>query len=210
MQKDKESSDLVEKLQKSSVFNNVSEQTMFLIVRELSIIKAIPPTNVKLCEISKKSLYKNSIKSKPVKNTNYHSEFCQDLLKTCDITLEKLNKIGEQFNLESDGLYIILEGKCVIRNQRDLNIISQIQFPDFFGESEIFGTVGYNFFGEIISAGSTELKCLFIDKEKFKKIPEFEQKKMKENCSRINTNLTKLVFQCCERYGGNPYEIINH
>lgn len=69
-----------------------------------------------------------------------------------------------------------------MRNHDDDFSIKQLNASEFFGESEIFKSVGFEFFGDIFA--DTDVEFMFIPQETFKKIPLFEQLVIKEYAER--------------------------
>ena len=206
MQRTKIAVRAVQSLSKISIFNGVTEQTLYLIVHEISEERTFP-AGTTLCIISRRSAFAETKKAVPssVAEDDSEADAGKKLLSTCENSLGAVKVFGSQLVSESDGFYAILEGKCTIKNTRDGYTVGTLQTGEFFGESEFLFVMGYNYFGDIVT--TTPCKFHFIPREKLRRIPEYDQKRMKENCNLNKANLTKLVFTCAEKYGGNPYEI---
>jgi hypothetical protein len=65
----------------------------------------------------------------------------------------------KKINFE-DGFYLVLEGHCIVRNHDDKYVSKRLSRSDFFGESDMLKTVGFDFFGDIIA--ESQVKCYFI------------------------------------------------
>lgn len=58
--------------------------------------------------------------------------------------------------------------------------------------------VGYSFFGEII-ADTDDVECWFIPEERFVRIPQYEQAKMKEYAEK-RRDVVMLSFEYSKKY----------
>ena len=63
---------------------------------------------------------------------------------------------------------------------------------------------GYTYFGDIF-AESEEVECIFIDKEKFNRIPAFEQLLMKQYCI-SRDDIQMLAYFYSNKYGKDIQE----
>lgn len=61
----------------------------------------------------------------------------------------------------------------MIRNRDDGIVAKKLKQGDYFGESDLLKSIGYQFFGEIVAA-SDDLECWFIPFKEFSRIPLFE------------------------------------
>lgn len=50
---------------------------------------------------------------------------------------------------DSDGIYIVKKGKCVVKNPYDKYTVKMLYPGDLFGENDILKVNGYNAFGDI-------------------------------------------------------------
>ncbi|CDW75604.1 tpr repeat protein [Stylonychia lemnae] len=139
-----------------------------------------------------------------------------NLLKTTvDNVGEYSHLINDIKELETDGVYVIDTGKCLIVNPYDNYQISTIQRGDFFGESHelkvpvkirIFYQTfiqSINYFGDII-ADKKEVTCLFISTKNFLRIPIYELEKIREMCSK---KLQSLQYTASKKYGISMEEL---
>ena len=74
---------------------------------------------------------------------------------------------------EKSGFYLITKGKCKVLNHDDKYYCKSLQGGDYFGESDILKSIGFEFFGDIY-VESDDFECLFIAKDDFMKLPLFE------------------------------------
>ena len=65
--------------------------------------------------------------------------------------------------------------------------------------------IGWDYFGNIITIDECEL--LYISKSNLALIPEYDQKRMRENAIKSKGKLSKYIFKCSEIYEINPYAI---
>ena len=108
---------------------------------------------------------------------------------------------------ESDGIYIIFKGKCIIANPFD-QFIPKILFKyDLFGENDMLRINGYQSFGDIITMNNVE--WLFLSKQSISRIPFYEQFIIKQYLSN-RSDLIKLNYTCSQRYGVHIETVINN
>ena len=89
---------------------------------------------------------------------------------------EKSEEMADEIELEITnqlGLYLIVDGHCIVKNHDDEFESKKLVKGDFFGESDILKCAGYSFFGDIYAL-SEKVECWFIPLEKFNRIPLYE------------------------------------
>ena len=110
---------------------------------------------------------------------------------------EQLKQLIEQKQKpDSDGLYVVERGKCVVVNPYDSQLLQNksslgyqkhdpyaenngvLQRGEFFGEAQALQTLSLNFFGEVY-AQSDDVELLFLSRENLQLLPGFERAKMK-------------------------------
>jgi len=213
MQKNPLAAKLVDRMLECLLFKNISEQTLYLIAHELGKEKIVSKNTMvysmlKGSAFAKKKTFSIDIKASLnkhnlslVKKDNVN----KDLIDICEVSKKVSRKIHERLLIESKGLYIILSGNCEIKNPRNDYIVSTIQTGDFFGGSDFFNEIGYDYFGNITTFQDSSF--LYISKNNLKKIPLYDQQQMRVNARKNKVRLRKIIFQCTEIYGGNPYTI---
>ncbi len=75
-------------------------------------------------------------------------------------------------NSVDEGFYLMLEGICKVTNHEDGYCSKRLKRSEFFGESDILKIIGFDFFGDVVA--ETDVKCYFISRDHFNKIPLFE------------------------------------
>jgi len=101
---------------------------------------------------------------------------------------------------ENNGIYIIREGKCFVKNPTDNYTLITLIAGDVFGENEILRIKGYNYFGDIYTENETHFWQ--IPKKVIERIPEYDLDRMKKNCQENNERIINLLNKCQDRYGG--------
>jgi len=188
------------RIKEFGLFKDITPQTLCLIIYELKKRREVDE-GVRVCRMLNRSIFKTeTVKGNQIKTSNTSLQDIASVYNTSNTFLQKINRKLQE---ECDGLYLILEGKCQVRNVK--HVVDTLQVKDYFGASEFFEEIGYSYFGDII----TREKCTFafISKEDMKRIPEYDKAIIRDNNLKNKSRITKLLFQCTAIYGGNPYEI---
>jgi len=205
-------------LMKLHLFKNITDQSLYLIWYELAKERCASKGD-KVCLMSKSSSFNikrkqfkvdlKDILKKKVNDiptlTQRTNEGIEELVRVYDTSKELSEKINNDLLKETEGLYIIMSGKCEIRNPNNNYLVDTIQPNDFFGECDFFEAIGYNYFGDIIAI--EDCTFLYISKDKLKLIPEYDKQVIRKNSMKNKNRIQDLVFQSTKVYGGNPYLI---
>ena len=113
------------------------------------------------------------------------------------------NEVERDFNLDSNGFYIIESGQCEIKNRFDENFTLLTLFKDnYFGENKFFRTTDFTYYGDIYASGDHPVKISFISNENLRRIPLYEQELLLERLKSHNReNFTQLNHLVGRRYG---------
>eukprot|EP00826_Nyctotherus_ovalis_P008642 TRINITY_DN12243_c0_g1_i6.p1 TRINITY_DN12243_c0_g1~~TRINITY_DN12243_c0_g1_i6.p1 ORF type:complete len:221 (+),score=59.10 TRINITY_DN12243_c0_g1_i6:313-975(+) len=218
MQKTAEAVKAVRRLEKLFLFRGVTEQSLYLVARELAKEVCVSRErkvytmlkwssfNVKKKQfkVDLKNVLRNK-KQNALLTTEKINEGMNELLGIYDASRRLSQKINDDLLAETEGLYILLSGKCEIRNPNDNYLVDTITPCDFFGECDFFESIGYNYFGDIITV--EDCRFLYVGKDRLRAVPEYDRKVMQRNSARHRGRVEKMIFQCAKVYGGNPYEI---
>jgi len=206
---------MINVLMKCHLFKSITEQTLYQIVYDLAKPKTIGGGQL-VHRMLKRSIfgegekklseYTRSYTKKTIEHNLISNNDCNKDLADVYFTSKVFHqRIGDAYINESEGLYIVISGKCEIKHPKDSYVVGIIQANDFFGESDFFKEMGYNYFGNIYTV--KECKFLYLSHENLERIVEYDKKVLRVNAKKNMPRLTKMIFQCAELYGGNPYEI---
>lgn len=184
-------------LKKCPLFADVTEQSIYFIAHNLAKEK-VARDEVKVYSMMKQSpFYKSSL------NPSLNREGIPTLENTY-IKCNKLHQIVYNALLnQPEELYVIVNGKCSIRHPQDNYAVGQVGVGEFFGESELLGEMGYDYFGDIIADRGATFLCI----KGLKRVVAYDLKQVKENAKKHKRKLIKMIFACTKLYGGNPYKI---
>lgn len=214
-----------ETLKFSHIFRDLSEQTIFLIAHELVEeykyspgITVMPQSLRSIIIPNSKDRFKFDISNLAPPELPSRQKYKKRLSlirrpTSLDFSLNRGASIirkspkgdDHQEKKEHEGIYIIKDGKCQIRNLQDKHALTTLITGDFFGESEFLEVIGFTYFGDIITVSDVDF--WFIPASKMQRIPEYDQIKMKSNCVRENERIARLIHQCSIRYGINSYDM---
>eukprot|EP00826_Nyctotherus_ovalis_P022974 TRINITY_DN17704_c0_g1_i2.p1 TRINITY_DN17704_c0_g1~~TRINITY_DN17704_c0_g1_i2.p1 ORF type:complete len:247 (+),score=46.14 TRINITY_DN17704_c0_g1_i2:936-1676(+) len=213
MQKRLVGKEKIEELGKCGVFESISEQSLYLIVHELVKEKKISKGTL-LYAMASQSAFKDkfNINSKnlvrPKRSSLSMSKKDYDLVKELvdvfDSSKGLSHRIESSFPTESKGFYIIVKGKCEVRNPKGY-VATAIKARDYFGESDYLGMMDYTFFGNVVAVEDCTL--LYLSRESLAQIPEYDQIQMRENARRNKQRVVRLIFQCAHYHNLNPYDL---
>ena len=212
MQKTTSAKSIVEELEKSFLFKGITEQSLYLIAHELAkIIKIKKETIVynmlkrsafndrkkRFKQELREAIKRNKKKMQTIDDEKFEEN--NDLKNVYKLSKECTQRINNDLLDTSEGLYVIMKGKCEVRNPCDNTTIGTIQKRDFFGESDFFQAMGYNYFGNIITAEDCEF--IYIEHKNLNLISIYDRDLMIQNSTKNKQKMSKMVFQCAEIYG---------
>ncbi len=90
------------------------------------------------------------------------------------------------------GIYFILEGHIQVVNRSDKYVLATIFKGEYFGESSILRTVGYEYYGDLL-IGDKGLKLMFIPRNVFMELPIHERLKLKDIAASRFIDLNRMV-----------------
>ncbi|CAD8158274.1 unnamed protein product [Paramecium pentaurelia] len=190
-QQQMEGIELLTRLQQLSIFKGVSILTLYKLVYELMQKCNLKKNTVLFNDGSYQENFEYIHLRKQTKATIQMTHRLIDQYKHCHFQskLKKLvikykHKIDQlKYNrMHLEGFYIMLSGMCEIENPNGFNNY-YIKYGDYFGETLMFNTKGFNSFGRI-RAFQNDVTILKLSRFHFNKIPTLDLKIMEKNCEK--------------------------
>ncbi|CAK76634.1 unnamed protein product (macronuclear) [Paramecium tetraurelia] len=190
-QQQMEGIELLTRLQQLSIFKGVSILTLYKLVYELMEKRNLKKNTVLFNDGSYYENFEYIHLRKQPKATIQMTHRLIDQYKHCHFQskLKKLiikhkHKIDQlKYNrMHLEGFYIMLSGMCEIENPNGFNNY-YIKYGDYFGETLMFNTKGFNSFGRI-RAFHDDVTILKLSRFHFNKIPTLDLRIMEKNCEK--------------------------
>ncbi|CAD8091163.1 unnamed protein product [Paramecium sonneborni] len=188
-QQQMEGIELLTRLQQLSIFKGVSILTLYKLVYELMEKKHLKKNAVLFNDGSYYENFDYIHLRKQTKATIQMTHRLIDQYKHCHfqskfkkLIIKHKHKIDQlKYNrMHLEGFFIMLSGMCEIENSNGFNNY-YIKYGDYFGETLMFNTKGFNSYGRI-RAFQNDVTILKLSRFHFNKIPTLDLKIMEKNC----------------------------